>query len=111
MLDNRIIECICRKTVYNKMSTFHGIDMIRERARGFLDKTKADKYQFSGEDEDYKLVLERFYRPLVKHRLIVENENNNFTIPAGSRLHKICRKELSGKEYINWKDFTSKYLT
>jgi hypothetical protein len=93
------------------MSTFHGVDMIRECARAFLDKAKADKYQFTGEDEDYELALERFYRPLVRHRFIVENENNNFTIPADSRLHEICSNELSGKEYINWKDFTSKYLT
>jgi hypothetical protein len=110
MLDDRIIECICRK-LDHKVITFHGVDMIRECAKGFLDKARADKFQFTGEDSIYKVALERFYQPLAKHSFIQENENNNFTIPADSKLHEICRKELTGKEYINWKDFTSKYLT
>jgi hypothetical protein len=107
MLDDRIIECICRKLDHT-MVTFHGVDMIGECAKGFLDKARADKFQFTGEDSIYKVALERFYRPLVKHGFILENENNNFTIPADSKLHDICKKELSGKD---WKDFTSKYLT
>jgi hypothetical protein len=111
ILNDRIIECICHKLVYENMSTFHGVDMIRECARGFFDKAGADQYQFSGEHPFYRLALEKFCRPLVKHGLIQENENNNFTIPADSRLHEICRKELTGKVYIGWKDFSSKYLT
>jgi hypothetical protein len=110
MLNDGIIECICHKLVYNKMSTFHGVDMIRECVKGFFDKAGADQYQFSGEHPFYKLALQRFYKPLVEHGLIQENENNNFTIPPDSRLHEICRTELAGKEFINWKDFSSKYL-
>jgi hypothetical protein len=54
--------------------------------------------------------VDMFYRPMVQGGLIQENENNNFTIPAESWLHGICRNELDGKVYIRWKVFTSKYL-
>ena len=117
MLDDRLIECICHRLVYvfrlalyNNMRTFHGVDMIRDCARGFFDAAEADRYQFSGEHEFYQHALERFYRPLVEHGLIQENENNNFTIPENSGLHQICRRELTGKVYINWEDFSSQYL-
>jgi hypothetical protein len=61
------------------MSTFHGVDMVRDCAGGFLDEQGVNQFQFSGEHEYYKQVLE--YRPLVDLKLMVENENNNFTIP------------------------------
>jgi hypothetical protein len=55
-------------------------------------------------------VLEIIYRPLVKHGLLAEMENNNYKIPKESRLRDICRKEIDGKAYIIWEDFCSKYL-
>jgi hypothetical protein len=102
ILRNRIIECICREVLYNKLTTFHGVDMIERCARSFLDQKGVDQYQFSGEHEYYKHILERTYRPLVERRFIQEYENNNFKIPAESRLHDICRRELSNKQYIQW---------
>jgi hypothetical protein len=105
ILRDRIIECICQKILRNKMTTFHGVDMVRDCARGFLDEKGVDRFQFSGEHEYYKHVLERVFRPLVGLRLMAEYENNNFSVPDDSRLRDICRKELSNKSYIKWDDF------
>jgi hypothetical protein len=84
--------------------------MITRCAQGFFEEKGIDKYQFSGEHEYYKDVLERIYRPLVEHGLLAEMENNNYKIPKESRLRDICRKEIDGKAYIIWEDFRSKYL-
>lgn len=105
ILRDRIIECICRETLDKKMGWFHGVDMIKRCARGFLDERGVQQYEFSGEHEYYRHVLERIYRPLAERGLIQENENNNFTIPTNSRLHDICRRELAEKQYIRWEDF------
>jgi hypothetical protein len=102
MLRDRIIECVI---LYNGIDTFHGVDMVRDCARGFLDVEGADQFQFSGEHKYYKHVLEEIYRPLVELGLIVENENNNFSIPDNSQLRDICRIELGQKKYIKWNDF------
>jgi len=108
ILRDRIIECICEKILRNKMTTFHGVDMVRDCAGGFLDEKGADQFQFSGEHEYYKHVLERIYRPLVDMGLINENENHNFSVPEDSRLRDVCRSELSNKSYIKWADFLQK---
>jgi hypothetical protein len=105
MLRNRVIECVCREITSANDVTFHGVDMIRRCAGGFLDEGGANQYQFSGEHDYYQHALERVYRPLRDMGLIVEYENNNYGIPAKSRLREICRRELSGKEYIIWDDF------
>lgn len=102
MLRNRIIECICREVLNNNLTSFHGVEMIERCARGFLYQKGVDQYQFSGEHEYYKYVLERIYKPLVELGLIHEYENNNFVIPEGSRLRDICRRELSRKQSIEW---------
>jgi hypothetical protein len=102
ILRDRIIECICRELLYNNLTTFHGIDMIKRCAKAFLDERGVNQYEFSGEHEYYKDVLKTIYRPLVSRGLIHEYENNNFRIPAESKLHSICRRELTGKEYIIW---------
>jgi hypothetical protein len=104
ILRNRIIECICRGASRDNMKTFHGVDMVERCARGFLDQQEADKYRYSGEDEYYKHVLQRVYKPLVKRGLLVENENNYYSI-KGSRLRNMCRDELQSKEYIIWEEF------
>lgn len=105
MLRDRIIECLCEKIMYEGIDTFHGVDMVRDCARGFLDVKGADQFQFSGDHEYYRHVLERIYRPLVELGLIVENENNNYSIPENSRLPDVCRIELGPKKYIKWDDF------
>src|SRR4051794_29890928 len=102
MLRNRITLCICEEVLYKKLTTFHGINMIEHCARGFFDQMEADKYQFSEESTEYKHVLERIYGPLVERGLIHAYENNNYKIPDESRLHDICRRELSRKKYIEW---------
>jgi hypothetical protein len=102
VLRNRIIECICHKLLSNNLTTFHGVDMIKDCAKAFLDERGVDQYQFSGEHEFYRHVLERIYRPLAEIGLIEECENNNYRIPDGSRLRDICRRELQGREYIVW---------
>jgi hypothetical protein len=48
ILRDRILECICEK-MFNGMSTFHGVDIVRDRAGGFLDEQRVDQFQFSGE--------------------------------------------------------------
>jgi hypothetical protein len=100
-------SCNRRELNVNNIRTFHGVDMIKNCARGFLDERGIAQYEFSGEHDYYKDVLHRIYRPLAESGLIQENENNNFTIPADSRLHDICRTEINGKAYIIWKDFRS----
>jgi hypothetical protein len=102
ILRNRIIECICRELLSSNLTTFHGVDMIKRCAKAFLDERGVDQYEFSGEHEYYRHVLERIYRPLAERGLINEYENYNFKIPEGSRLRDICRKELAGREYIIW---------
>jgi hypothetical protein len=102
MLRKIIIECICREVLHNKRRSFHGVEMIEHCARGFLDQMGVDQYQFSGEHEYYKHVLERVYNPLVERELIHAYENNNFVIPEESKLHDICRRELSRKQSIEW---------
>jgi hypothetical protein len=71
------------------MRTFHGVDMIKSCAQSFLDERGIVQYEFSGEHDYYNDVLERIYRPLAESGLIQEYENNNFVIPADSRLHLI----------------------
>ena len=95
--------CICRD-LSKGLTTFHGVDMVKRCAKGFLDEQGVDQYQFSGEHEYYKHVLERIYRPLVDFGLLVEYENNNFGV-HNNRLHDICRKELDGKGCIKWDGF------
>jgi hypothetical protein len=109
-LRDLIVACICREINLNNLRTFHGVDMIKSCARGFLEERGIAQYEFSGEHYYYKDVLERIYRPLAESGLIQENENNNFTIPTESKLHKICRIEINGKAYIKWDDFRSRYL-
>jgi hypothetical protein len=75
-----------------------------------LSSLGIEQYEFSGEHEYYRHTLERIYRPLGKNGLLQENENNNFTIPEDRGLHEICRKELIDKAYIDWDDFSSRYL-
>lgn len=74
--------------------------MVEDCAGAFLDEKGAAEYRYSGEHGYYKDALENVYRPLVSARLIEEYENNNFGIPKGSRLEKICRS----KEPIEWSD-------
>jgi hypothetical protein len=105
ILKDRILECICELIISNKPAWFHSVDMIKECARGFLDQFGVDQYQFSGEHPFYHQVHDEILRPLVDADLLVENQNNNFTIPPDSRIHNICRRELQGKSYIKWDDF------
>jgi hypothetical protein len=105
ILRDRIIECICREIKSTKEVIFHGVDMVRRCAGGYLDEGGANQYEFSGEHEYYQHVLQRIYKPLLDMRLIVEYENNNYGIPENSRLREICRREFSGKSYIKWDDF------
>jgi hypothetical protein len=105
ILRDRIIECLCDEVLTNNLKTFHGVDMVRLCAKAFLDKKGIDQYQFSGEHPYYKHILERVYSPLVEKGLIKEYGNNNFDVPSNSRLHEICKKELSGKSHIKWADF------
>lgn len=79
--------------------------MIKECAKGFLDLLGVDEYQFSGEHQFYQRVHDEIYRLLVEADLMVENENNTFTIPIDSGLRNICRKQLRDKSYIKWDDF------
>ena len=79
--------------------------IVLECARGFLDQLGIDEYQFSGEHPFYRRVHDEIYRLLVEADLMVENENNTFTIPIDSGLRNICRKQLRDKSYIMWDDF------
>lgn len=79
--------------------------MIKECAKGFLDKLGVDQYEFSGEHPFYQQVHDQIYRPPVDAGLMVENENNTFTMPLDSRLRNICRKQLRDKVYIQWIEF------
>lgn len=107
ILRNRMLECICEETMKQKKDPqwFHGIEMVEECARGFFDQKTADKYRYSDEKTYYRQVLPNVYGPLVQEGLLVENENNTFTIPQDSPLRKICREQLSGKSYIEWDEF------
>ena len=105
MLRSRILECICDRTMSNGPQWFHSVDMIAECARGFFDKLGVDQYQFSGNYPFYQQVHDEIYRPLVDAGLMVENENNTFSIPPDSRLRNICRRQLTGKSYILWNEF------
>jgi hypothetical protein len=49
--------------------------MIERCARDFFDWMGANQYQFSGEHDYYRHILERVYRPLVDRKLIEEYEN------------------------------------
>jgi hypothetical protein len=69
ILRNRIIECICRQISTHRDTTFHGVEMIRRCAKAFLDEKGIKEYQFSGEHQYYKHVLESIYRPLVEKDL------------------------------------------
>lgn len=71
----------------------------------FLDQKTANKYQSSDEETYYQQVLPNVYRPLVQEGLLVENENNTFTIPQDSPLCEICKEQLTGKSYIEWDEF------
>ncbi|MPZ08237.1 MAG: hypothetical protein GEU26_17790 [Nitrososphaeraceae archaeon] len=105
MLRSRILECICGRIISNEPTSFHSVDMIRECARGFLDQLGIDVYQFSEEHPFYQRVYDEVYRLLVEADLMVENENNTFTIPIDSGLRNICRKQLRDKSYVMWDDF------
>lgn len=95
ILRNRVMWCICNKLI-NSGRTFHAVDLVRECAGGFYDKDAAAEYEFSGTQEEYTQLLQRIYRPLVEEGMLEENENNNYTIPEGSALERICRRELEG---------------
>ena len=105
MFRSRILGCICNRIISNEPTSFHSVDMIKECARGFLDQLGVDEYQFSGEHPFYRRVHDEIYRLLVEADLMVENENNTFTIPIDSGLRNICRKQLRDKSYIMWDDF------
>ncbi|MGI0044722.1 MAG: hypothetical protein ACRD47_13530 [Nitrososphaeraceae archaeon] len=105
ILRSRILECICSRIISNEPTSFHSVDMIKECAKGFLDQLGLDVYQFSGEHPFYQRVHDEIYRLLVEADLMVENENNTFTIPLDSGLRNICRKQLRDKSYIKWDDF------
>ena len=101
------MECLCKMISDNKRS-FHGVDTVKLCARAFLDEKGVNQYEFSGEHEYYKHVLEQIYRPLVQRHLLLEYENNNFKIPEDSKLEDICKRLLGGgRTYIEWneKDF------
>ena len=105
MSRSRILGCICNRIIPNEPTSFHSVDMIKECARGFLDQLGVDEYQFSGEHPFYRRVHDEIYRLLVEADLMVENENNTFTIPIDSGLRNICRKQLKDKSYVMWDDF------
>jgi hypothetical protein len=107
-LRSRILECICKRIESDEPDWFHSVDMIKKCAKGFLDKLGVDEYQFSGEHPFYQ-VHDEVYRPLVDAGLMVENENNTFTIPTDSRLRNICREQLKDKSYILWNEFWNEY--
>jgi hypothetical protein len=105
ILRDRIIWCICHNLLSNNKRAFHGVDMIKDCAGAFLDERGVAQYEFSGEHEYYKYALENVYRPLVDRGLIKEYENNNYKIPEGSKLEKICRSHLAGgKGSMSWND-------
>ena len=103
-LRNLIIYGLCYDITQNNLKSFHGVDMVKKWAKGFLDNKGVDQYQFSGDHPYYMQVLENVYRPLVERRLVDEYENNTFKIPDDSRLHNICRNELRRGDvrYIEW---------
>ena len=105
MFRSRILGCICNRIISNEPTSFHSVDMIKECARDCLDQLGVDEYQFSGEHPFYRRVHDEIYRLLVEADLMVENENNTFTIPIDSGLRNICRKQLKDKSYIMWDDF------
>src|SRR5919202_3588977 len=80
ILRNLIIYGICYEVTHRNLTKFNGVDMVKNWARGFLDKKGVDQYQFSGEHPYYRDVVEGVYRPLVDVGLIEEFENNNFVI-------------------------------
>ncbi len=86
MLRSRILECICDLIISNKPTSFHSTDMMKECARGLLDQLGVDVHQFSGEHPFYQRVHDEVYRLLVEADLMVEHENNTFTIPLDSGL-------------------------
>ena len=105
MFRSCILGCICNRIISNEPTSFHSVDMIKECARGFLDHLGVDEYQFSGKHPFYRRVHDEIYRLLVEADLMVENENNTFTIPIDSGLRNICRKQLKDKSYVMWDDF------
>jgi hypothetical protein len=38
ILRDRIIECLCDEVLTNKLTKFHGVDMVKLCAKAFLDK-------------------------------------------------------------------------
>jgi hypothetical protein len=88
LLEERITEGIRSELKPNEVLKFHGVEMVKRHARGFLDEEEIDVYQFSGEHEYYKHILEKVYRPMAEERLINEYENNNFEVPLNSRLRE-----------------------
>lgn len=101
ILRDRIIWCICHNLMSKNRRTFHAADMVTECAGAFLDKEGIQKYKLTGEHEYYKNTLEKIYKPLVQHGLIEEYEKNEYRIPEGSRLEKIC-KASENKAYMRW---------
>lgn len=92
--------CICNRLL-NGSRIFHAVDLVKECAGGFYDNGAAVEFEFSGSQEEYTQLLQRIYTPLVDQGLLIEYENNNYGVPEGSALERICRRELSGgKMYV-----------
>ena len=72
ILKSRILECICSRIISNEPTSFHGVDMIKECSRGFLDQLGVDEYQFGAEHPFYQRVHDEIYRLLVEADLMVE---------------------------------------
>lgn len=103
ILRDRILWCICNNLLSNNRRTFHAADMISDCARAFYNEKEIEQYKITGEHEYYKPVLEKIYKPLVERGLIVEYKKNNFRIPEGSKLEKIC-KSSENKAYMRWNE-------
>jgi hypothetical protein len=104
ILRNRVMWCICKRLQEGKR-TFHAVDLVNECAGGFYDQRAAAEFEFRGSQEEYSQLLRRVYTPLVEQGMLEEYENNNYKIPEGSALERICERELSGgREYINYEN-------
>ena len=103
ILRDRILWCICHNLISKKRRAFHAADMVDECAGAFHDEEGIKKYRLTGEHEYFKNTLEKIYKPLVDRGLIEEYEKNNYRIPEGSRLEKIC-KASENKAYMRWEE-------
>jgi hypothetical protein len=98
ILRDRIMERICSEIRYNNKRSFHRVDLV---TAAFFDQAEDDKYRYSTQDTEYTRLLGLVYRPLVECGLIVENENNNFTVTDA--FPTLCQRELQSKSYIDWR--------